>query len=187
MIPYGGHRTCSTPGHSTSHYLNHCWLSWVRFCNVHLSAISQEMLQITTLMARFMGPTWGPSGADRTQVGPMNFVIWVSYTSFKITNSRLHPPIPGTKEFIVKAKICHSWNVPWSRLDPGWDPHREITPEQTPIWSRLADSAHLPLGSARQRTICGRTPVPVTSYGWLSGRLTWHCSRHGFISATISK
>ena len=32
------------------------------------------------LIARFMGPTWGPSGADRTQVGPMlasmNFAIW---------------------------------------------------------------------------------------------------------------
>ena len=25
----------------------------------------------TTLIAKFMGPTWGPSGADRTQVGPM--------------------------------------------------------------------------------------------------------------------
>ena len=25
----------------------------------------------TTQIARFMGPTWGPSGADRTQVGPM--------------------------------------------------------------------------------------------------------------------
>ena len=25
----------------------------------------------TSLRARFMGPTWGPSGADRTQVGPM--------------------------------------------------------------------------------------------------------------------
>ena len=30
-----------------------------------------------TLIARFMGPTWGPSGADRTQVDPMNFAIWV--------------------------------------------------------------------------------------------------------------
>ena len=26
---------------------------------------------MTSLIARFMGPTWGPSGADRTQVGPM--------------------------------------------------------------------------------------------------------------------
>ena len=24
-----------------------------------------------SLIARFMGPTWGPSGADRVQVGPM--------------------------------------------------------------------------------------------------------------------
>ena len=28
------------------------------------------------LKTRFMGPTWGPPGADRTQVGPMNFAIW---------------------------------------------------------------------------------------------------------------
>ena len=27
--------------------------------------------EILALIARFMGPTWGPSGADRTQVGPM--------------------------------------------------------------------------------------------------------------------
>ena len=26
---------------------------------------------ITTLIARFKGPTWGPSGVDRTQVGPI--------------------------------------------------------------------------------------------------------------------
>ena len=34
-----------------------------------------------TLIARFKGPTWDPSVADRTQVGPhvgaMNFAIWV--------------------------------------------------------------------------------------------------------------
>ena len=27
--------------------------------------------RISSPIARFMGPTWGPSGADRTQVGPM--------------------------------------------------------------------------------------------------------------------
>ena len=31
---------------------------------------------LTSLKARFMGPTWGPSGADRTQVGPM-FAPWI--------------------------------------------------------------------------------------------------------------
>ena len=29
------------------------------------------LIQSCTLIARFMWPTWGPSGADRTQVGPM--------------------------------------------------------------------------------------------------------------------
>ena len=28
-------------------------------------------LGLLTLIARFLGPAWGPSGADRTQVGPM--------------------------------------------------------------------------------------------------------------------
>ena len=30
----------------------------------------------TTQIARFMGPKWGPSGADRAHFGPINFVIW---------------------------------------------------------------------------------------------------------------
>ena len=37
-----------------------------------LASISGSNFFITTLIARFMGPTWGPSGADRTQVGPMS-------------------------------------------------------------------------------------------------------------------
>ena len=31
----------------------------------------QRFCWVISLIARFMGPTWGPSGADRTQVGPM--------------------------------------------------------------------------------------------------------------------
>ena len=31
-----------------------------------------------TLIAKLMGPTWDPSGADRTQVGPM-LVLWTCY------------------------------------------------------------------------------------------------------------
>ena len=30
-----------------------------------------HIVGVSTLIARFMGPTWGPSGANRTQVGPM--------------------------------------------------------------------------------------------------------------------
>ena len=34
------------------------------------SYLSPKYMEETSLNARFMGPTWGPSGADRTQVGP---------------------------------------------------------------------------------------------------------------------
>ena len=38
-----------------------------------LAAVTHIVLALSqqSLIARFMGPTWGPSGADRTQVGPM--------------------------------------------------------------------------------------------------------------------
>ena len=39
--------------------------SWIAKNTLNRSVI------LTSLIARFMGPTWGPSGADRTQVGPM--------------------------------------------------------------------------------------------------------------------
>ena len=39
-----------------------------------------------TLIAWFMGPTWGPSGADRTQVGPM-LAPWTLLSGY-ITQSR---------------------------------------------------------------------------------------------------
>ena len=38
----------------------------------HSSCLSTVGYHIVcTLIARFMGPTWGPTGTDRTQVGPM--------------------------------------------------------------------------------------------------------------------
>ena len=45
-------------------------------CDWHYHRHYYEVdLSRTTLIARFMGSTWGPSGADRTQVGPM-LVPW---------------------------------------------------------------------------------------------------------------
>ena len=42
----------------------------------------------TALIARFMGPTWGPSGADRTQVGPMlapwTLLSWVQFRNITL-------------------------------------------------------------------------------------------------------
>ena len=43
----------------------------IAWCSVILAYGLSLMWVMSTMIARFMGPTWGPSGADRTQVGPM--------------------------------------------------------------------------------------------------------------------
>ena len=61
---------------------------------------------MTTPLARFMGPTWGPSGADGTQVGPMlapwallsGYVWWDQIISFKMI-------IPSLTDDSILAKI----------------------------------------------------------------------------------
>ena len=40
------------------------------------------------LTARFMGPTWGPPGADRTQVGPM-LAPWTLLSRYRCLSARL--------------------------------------------------------------------------------------------------
>ena len=48
---------------------------WGGYCETKsdwcATIVGVVMRVITPQIARFMGPTWGPSGADRTQVGPM--------------------------------------------------------------------------------------------------------------------
>ena len=41
------------------------------------SKLYYSQSHVATLIARFMGPTWGPPGADRAHVGPMKIAIWV--------------------------------------------------------------------------------------------------------------
>ena len=45
-------------------------LSTLRF-PLQVPCLQMCVRYLTTLIARFMGPTWGLPGADRTQVGPM--------------------------------------------------------------------------------------------------------------------
>ena len=51
-----------------------CWFPSQKKCLLAGGIIFQTPVAAFTadaLIARFMGPTWGPSGADRTQAGPM--------------------------------------------------------------------------------------------------------------------
>ena len=60
------------------------WISlFSQFC-WSLSRISEShMRKLLPLIARFMGPTWGPSGADRTQVGLIlaPWTIWIIFVT----------------------------------------------------------------------------------------------------------
>ena len=56
-----------------------CYILFVAFMLPSLveahGTVTHSIAAVTSLIARFMGPTWGPSGSDRIQVGPM-LVSW---------------------------------------------------------------------------------------------------------------
>ena len=67
---------------------NQCWPMHQRICGtrgrwetynvIPMCQLELDVCFVLTLIARLMGPIYGPSWADRTQVDPMNFVIWAS-------------------------------------------------------------------------------------------------------------
>ena len=61
-------------------------------------------------IARFMGPTWGPSGADRTQIGPM-LAPWTLLPGLFFSacqNNWFHPCLSGMFYWHCSAYCCHS-------------------------------------------------------------------------------
>ena len=51
-----------------SHLMRLSFLFWLLAMFLYWAC---DSFPVPSLIARFMGPSWGPSGADRTQVGPM--------------------------------------------------------------------------------------------------------------------
>ena len=51
-----------------SHLMQLSFLFWLLAMFLYWAC---DSFPVPSLIARFMGPSWGPSGADRTQVGPM--------------------------------------------------------------------------------------------------------------------
>ena len=91
--------------------VNSLWPFDTIWCHQSVSSVIQEMTTYSvpclkkSLIARFMGPTCGPSGADRTQVphvGPINFAIW---DDAELLTSRLQAKI--FLEVIIKNQKMH--------------------------------------------------------------------------------
>ena len=80
----------------------------------------------TPLKKRYMGPTWGPPGADRTQVGPM-LAPWILLSGTCITTMLTHGG-RVTHIYVSKLTIISSDNG----LSPGW--HQAIIWTNAGIW-----------------------------------------------------
>ena len=82
--------------------------------NITLSEVlwqKSEGLYYPPLIARFMGPTWGPFRANRTQVGPM-LAPWTLSSGFILTGIRPVKSLLTGDEALIAIKcsmhICQS-------------------------------------------------------------------------------
>ena len=90
----------------------------IYFCctlSVDNKAISSPLIIAATyLIARFMRPTWGPSGADKTQVGPMLALwTWLSgiYFFYYLFNNFLSTNRQLTLLYRYSAPFYYAWCV----------------------------------------------------------------------------
>ena len=72
--------------------------------------------QWATLIAKFLGPTWGPSGADRTQVGPMfapGTVLSGLTSDYRNASEMVPKDISKTQQ--PTKRVYNSWNIIYMR------------------------------------------------------------------------
>ena len=67
-------------------------------------------------IARFMGPTWGPSGADRTQVGPM-LAPWTLLSGSIRFMCYIHLYLPGNTTNVWNVEIA-MWYIASQMIGP---------------------------------------------------------------------
>ena len=63
-----------------------------------------------TLIARFMGPTWGPPGAERNQVGP-RWATWTLLSGYGNDNRSFNITANATKYLKFITSIVAKWTL----------------------------------------------------------------------------
>ena len=84
-----------------NHYSMYHSEAWSRAANAGIT------IPVPTLIAKFLGPTWGPSGADRTQVGPM-LAPWTLLSGLSSVSGiilGLHPVNERRRYFVTTSLI----------------------------------------------------------------------------------
>ena len=85
------------------HAMNVDWITsgdiWVARSYWYMYWLKTHIMQ--SLIASFMEPTWGPSGADRTQVGPM-LAPWTLLSGMQLT---FHTVYRWDKKYHIHSRI----------------------------------------------------------------------------------
>ena len=92
-------------------------------CLSHEKKAPWELFYITAQIARVMWPTWGPSGADRTQVGPM-LAPWTLVVMCAMKPNILCP-----------SKFSHLWVTQWHHTPSGLWIH--TWPDNGPVLAQM--------------------------------------------------
>ena len=125
---------------------------------------------IRSLIARFVGPTWGPTGADRTQVGPL-LALWtllsgvgmltLIFNILRLSDAYIYWLTGST---LVKVMVCHLYDIKplpepvltYCHLDPNrlnrfseiWNTIENFLLEKKIIWKCcLSNGGHFVLAS----------------------------------------
>ena len=72
--------------------------------NMVVTVASIRVFHAAALTERFMGPTWGPYGADRTQVGPM-LALWT------LLSGRLLHNFESSSNSIMTCFTLYMWYI----------------------------------------------------------------------------
>ena len=139
------------------------WQSW------HYDNLSLQCCTLVSLRARFMGSTWGPSGADRTQVGlmlaPWNLLSGMLLT---LTFSKLH--IQNI------LRIMHSCAFLW--FDGFWLQFilTNIFQDYFPSTGRIIQMPHCQISNPREygNIINASLVKKNVNYLRLSDAIWWH-------------
>ena len=101
-----------------------------------------------TLIARFIGTTWGPSGADRTQVGPMlaPWTLWSGYILPPGGQNKMAAALQTTFSiaFLWKKNLVSLFCIHWGMF-PSSKPALGLSDAiwHRGYWSTLAPSHYL--------------------------------------------
>ena len=99
--------------------LQHCSVTYGRESNPYMYTLYTIHTTLKlTLIARFMEPTWGPSGANRTQVGLM-LAPWTLLSGYIL----LWHFLQSGSGMLLQNKISHLWKscemqILWNLVDP---------------------------------------------------------------------